>query len=264
MISVNGARGGAHDRVREIGEERHVGQERGHRIPCQGRGGDRESAALAPAGDGDARCVDAVQPRDLVDQPHRVGVEAAVVVVAGVEDAPGHHTREGGGRSVRIGGVADAPRRSLPAGVHDDVDVARTRPGGLLAGQAPAPAVTDELDDRRQVVVAVRAHDPAADLVAAEAREGQVLHAQGPHRRGDIREPEGAGRRPCLGERLVPERVQIVGRGERRTVLPQELEGKVGESLGHADLRRCGGCTDSSEQRGGARASATPSAERIG
>ena len=63
-----------------------------------------------------------------------------------------------------VGGVADRPGRALPAGIHHEMRVAGGGPQDALVRQAPAAAVADVLDDRRQrSVVSGGQMEPASD-----------------------------------------------------------------------------------------------------
>ena len=80
-----------------------------------------------PPHDRDARGIDHVERPDGVDRAHRVGEDAAVVVVGRVVDAAGHEAgrRRSGAVRVRVS-PAGAPAAALSARVHEAG--ARSRP----------------------------------------------------------------------------------------------------------------------------------------
>ena len=70
-------------RAFDVAEERHVGMAEADEVRCERGSRERERAALARAGDGEPRGVDAGQARGRLDGAHGVDVEPAVVVGLG-------------------------------------------------------------------------------------------------------------------------------------------------------------------------------------
>lgn len=210
-----------------VAEERHVGDGRRHVVPQSGDG-QRESAALAAAEDGDPFGVHRVVGLRRVDGPDRVGDEPPVVVPVGVLDAAGQETGRGRtvalGPDVRgVGGVLAAA--ALPPVVHHQVRVAERAPGQPCVRDAPPAVVPDVLHHGRQRPGALlRQHQPRLHRLPVPAPERHIEYVDGRQSRLVRHEPGVDVVPGRLREGLLPEGVEV-GRFLRLgAVLPQPLQ----------------------------------------
>ena len=212
----------------DVAEERHA--RRGRRDALVQRGcRDREATALAHAEDEDVLGVRHRQFTDGVDRSHGVGDEADVVERFAALDPAGQEPGVVRAGADGIGGVAAAPRRALPAGVHVQVREARRRPEEVLGRSTPTASVADELDDGGQGARRPgRDAQPGADGLAVEAREGDVVHVDGREPGVDALHDGRSGRLPSARDGLRPERIEVVGQGDVGGEAEQCLAGEVG------------------------------------
>ena len=111
----------------DVAQVWHVGHAQAHEAGRERGRREREAAALAEAGHGDARGIhERVRGRRL-DRAHGIRVEAAEVVRLGRVDAARHHARVlGAGRAgAGVAGRAREPLAALAARVHHEHGVAR-------------------------------------------------------------------------------------------------------------------------------------------
>src|SRR5690606_24171030 len=172
---------------------------------------------------------------DGLDRADAVGVHAPVVVVAGVLDPPGEGARRRDAGTGRVRGGAVPVRRCGPlaAGVHDEVGVARRGPGETRVGEPAATPVAEVLDDGGQLLVGAGGPQvPGLDPVPTEAGEGDVVAVDERQVRVDRHGLDGEVVGAGLGERLRPERVEVVGLGDVRAVVGQAVGVDVEERHG--------------------------------
>ena len=95
-------------------------------------------------------------------------------------------------------------------------------------GQAPSPAVPDELDHRRERATVPRGQvEPGPDRGSAEARERDVIRVEDGQAAVEASEGRVERMTPRLRERVRPEPVQVVGNGQVGAVRTQLRERHV-------------------------------------
>ena len=195
----------------EVAEERDV-REQDADPRLESRDRQRQATALAAPERRDPTRVDALDLVGGVDGPDGVGHQPPVVVGRRIQHAAGHVARVrriGFGDGVRR--LADGAPRALAAVVHDEVRVARGRPGEPLDGQPAAAAVADVLDDagQRLRAAAGRPHEPRGDALSAEPAIRDVVRLEGPEARVDALQRHVDRVLARLGEGRRPERVEV-------------------------------------------------------
>ncbi len=142
---------------------------------------------------------------------------------------------------MRVGGVPAAPVLvALAPVVHQQVRVPGVDPGEPLVGEAPSASVPGELHHGREGFAHPGgAAEPPPHRIAREPAERHVPGLGQPqpvvHRVGGDQDVARAGR---LAQRALPERVEVRGFGDVRTVALQVGRGQV--ERGHAAPRRLG------------------------